>query len=101
MALRGAFWVNPGNPKTILFIVAFQSPFADPAPGPHRLADPWPWPDLYGDRYSCYFRVRRGGGYGAVAGLVRWRVWPQSDWHGDLEFSTALRRLSLQGFRAS
>lgn len=33
-ALRGAFWVNLANPKTVLFIFAFLTPFADPALGP-------------------------------------------------------------------
>ncbi len=33
-ALRGAFWVNLANPKTVLFIFVFLTPFANPALGP-------------------------------------------------------------------
>lgn len=33
-ALRGAFWVNLANPKTVLFIFAFLTPFADARLGP-------------------------------------------------------------------
>lgn len=33
-ALRGAFWVNIANPKTLLFNFAFLPGFADPALGP-------------------------------------------------------------------
>jgi threonine/homoserine/homoserine lactone efflux protein len=33
-ALRGAFWINLANPKTVLFIFAFLTQFADPTLGP-------------------------------------------------------------------
>lgn len=67
-ALRGAFWVNLANPKTVLFIFAFLTPFADPALGPVG------WQILGLGLIFTATGTLVTGCYGALAGLAGQRL---------------------------
>lgn len=70
-ALRGAFWINLANPKTVLFIFAFLTQFADPALGPVG------WQILgLGLIFTCTGTIVTAA-YGAAAGLAGQRLAPR------------------------
>jgi threonine/homoserine/homoserine lactone efflux protein len=70
-ALRGAFWINLANPKTVLFIFAFLTQFADPALGPVG------WQILGLGLIFTTTGTLVTAGYGALAGLAGQKLAPR------------------------